>query len=87
VTAGRTVNAAGRPARAPAAIMTCKLSAGPGRAAQACPTRLARLGYQPQVSCEPAGRFWALRRAETLIYLAAAPLLAGLCPWLIRRRS
>ncbi|HEX5293330.1 MAG TPA: hypothetical protein VFX25_31030 [Streptosporangiaceae bacterium] len=49
--------------------------------------RLARLGYQPQVSYEPAGRFWALRRAETLIYLAAALMLAGLCPRLIRRRS
>jgi hypothetical protein len=87
ITAERTVNAAGRPARAPAAVMTCMLSAGPGRATQACLTRLARLGYRQQVSYEPAGRFWALQRAETLIYLAAALLLAGLCPWLIRRRS
>ena len=49
VSAERTVNAAGA-ARAPAAVMTCMLSAGPGRATQACLTRLARLGYRQQVS-------------------------------------
>jgi hypothetical protein len=81
------VNAAGQPARAPAAVMDCILSAGPGRATRACLTRLARLGYRQQVSYQPAGRFWALQRAETLIYLAATLLLAGLCGWLIRRRS
>jgi hypothetical protein len=87
ITGERTVNAAGQPARAPAAVMRCMLSAGPGRATRACLTRLARLGYRQQVSYEPAGRFWSLQRAETLIYLAAALLLAGLCPWLIRRRA
>jgi hypothetical protein len=87
ITAERTVNAAGQPARAPAGVMNCILSAGPGRATRACLTRLARLGYRQQVSYQPAGRFWALQRAETAIYLAAALLLAGLCTWLIRRRS
>jgi hypothetical protein len=87
ITAERTVNAAGQPARAPAAVMNCILSSGPGRATDACLTRLARLGYRQQVSYEPASRFWALQWAETVIYLAAALGLAGLCTWRIRRRA
>jgi hypothetical protein len=87
ITAERTVNAAGQPAWAPAAVMNCILSSGPGRATQACLTRLARLGYRQQVSYEPASRFWALQREETVLYLAVALLLAGLCTWWIRRRA
>ena len=67
--------------------MTCMLSGGAGAGTQACLTRLARLGCRPRVSHEPAGRFRARQRAETLIYVAAALLLAGLCPRLTRRRS
>jgi hypothetical protein len=87
ITAERTVNAAGQPARAPAAVMNCLLNSGPGQATQACLTRLARLGYRQQVSYEPASRFWTLQWEETVIYLAVALLLAGLCTWWIRRRA
>ena len=87
ITSERTVNAAGQPARAPAAVMSCLLTSGPGQTFRPCLTRLARLGYRQEVSYEPARRFWALQRDETLIYLALAVVLAGLCTGLIRRRS
>jgi hypothetical protein len=87
ITSERTVNAAGQPARAPAAVMNCLLKAGPGQTFRPCLTRLARLGYRQQVSYEPASRFWVLQRDETLIYLALALILAGACTGLIRRRS
>jgi hypothetical protein len=67
--------------------MNCILSAGPGRATRACLTRLARLGYRQQVSYQPATRFWALQRDETLIYLALAAVLAGLGTCWLRRRT
>jgi hypothetical protein len=87
ITSERTVNAAGRPARAPAAVMNCLLKSGPGQTFRPCLARLARLGYRQQVSYEPASRFWAFQRDETLIYLALALILAGACTGLIRRRS
>jgi hypothetical protein len=83
----RTVDAAGRPARVPAAVMTCILDAGPGPATADCLTRLTRLGYRQQVSYQPATRFWALQRDETLIYLALAAVLAGLGTCWLRRRT
>jgi hypothetical protein len=87
ITTEQTVNAAGRPARAPAPVMSCLLHSGAGPATASCLTRLAALGYRQQVSYEPAGRFWALQRDETLIYLALTLVLAGACTGLIRRRS
>ena len=53
--------------------------------AGACSARLASEGYWQRASYQPASRFWALRAAETGIYLALAAALAGICAWRVRR--
>jgi hypothetical protein len=83
VSAQRTVNAAGQPARPPSWVLNC-----PSRTAatsQACYARLARLGYRQQITFQPASRFWPLQRDETAIYLGLAIIMAGLCTWWTRR--
>jgi hypothetical protein len=59
---------------------------GPGQRDQGCFARLEREGYRQVVTYQPAGSFWAFQRDETLIYLALALLLAGLCTWWTRNR-
>lgn len=54
---------------------------------QACFDRLTAAGYRQVVTYHPDGRFWAFQWYETVLYLAAALLLAGLCTWWIRRLS
>jgi hypothetical protein len=38
------------------------------------------------VTYQPADRFWAFQRDETVIYLVLAVLLAGLGTWWLRHR-
>jgi hypothetical protein len=83
-TAQRTVDASGRTVRPPSWMGDCL--PGPGRRDQGCFARLEREGYRQVVTYQPAGRFWAFQRDETLIYLALALLLAGLCTWWTRHR-
>jgi hypothetical protein len=78
-TTQHTVNASGRVVHPPSWLNDCP----PG---QDCFARLTREGYRQSVSYQPASRFWALQRDETLIHLALALLLAGLCAWWIRHR-
>jgi hypothetical protein len=80
----QTINASGRAVRPPSWLNSCPPGSGP--VAQACLARLDRLGYRQRVSYQPASRFWALQRAETVIYLILAAGLAGLCTWWVRRR-
>ncbi|WP_276324198.1 hypothetical protein [Streptomyces sp. RFCAC02] len=35
---------------------------------------------------QPAGNFWALQWAETVLYLGLTLALTGFCVWWIRRR-
>jgi hypothetical protein len=84
-TAQHTVDAAGQAAHPPSWLADCPLP-GPGQASQACFDRLTRLGYRQQVTYQPADRFWAFQRDETVIYLALTLLLAGLGTWWLRHR-
>lgn len=43
-------------------------------------------GCRQWIDHHPAGRFWALRRRETALYLALALLLAGFITWWVRAR-
>ena len=79
-----TVDASGRAVPAPSWVLGCP---GSSRSSQACYARLDRLGYRQAVTYQPAGRFWALQRDETVIYLVLALVLAGVCTWHIRRLS
>jgi hypothetical protein len=83
-TAQRTVDASGRTVRPPSWIGDCL--PGPGQRDQGCFGRLEREGYRQVVTYQPAGSFWAFQRDETLIYLALALFLAGLCTWWTRHR-
>ncbi len=85
LTAEHTVNAAGQPVQPPSWVANCPLSSR--RGSQACFGRLTRLGYRQVVSYQPASRFWALQREDTLIYLVLTVLLAGVCTWSVRRLS
>ncbi|GAA4488184.1 transporter [Actinoallomurus oryzae] len=80
----QTVNAAGDSVTVPSWVLNC-----PSRSrqeSQACFDKLTGLGYRQVVTYHPADRFWTLQLYETVIYLALALALAGLCVWLIRRR-
>jgi hypothetical protein len=84
VSSQQTVNAAGHPVPVPSWMLNCPSRSA--QATQACFSRLTRLGYRQQVTYQPASRFWALQRDETVIYLALTLLMAGLCTWWIRHR-
>jgi hypothetical protein len=55
-------------------------------ALQDCVTKIGA-SYHEVVTYQPANRYWTFQWYETAIYLAAALALAGLCFWLIRRRT
>ncbi|MFF9011576.1 transporter [Streptomyces sp. NPDC014870] len=89
VTSQQTLNAAGQPAAVPSSFADClQAKAGPPTLQQfeGCLADLGALGYQQQVTYQPAGNFWALQWAETGLYLGLALTLTGFCAWWIRRR-
>ncbi|MDT0494411.1 transporter [Streptomyces sp. NPDC012600] len=89
VTSQQTLNAAGQPAPVPSAFADClRTESGPPALQQVegCVADLGALGYQQQVTYQPAGNFWALQWAETGLYLGLALALTGFCAWWIRRR-
>jgi len=51
-----------------------------------CANILVKAGYRQQITYQPVGNFWALRWAETGIYLGLAAGLAAFCTWWSRRR-
>jgi ABC-type transport system involved in multi-copper enzyme maturation permease subunit len=53
---------------------------------QACNNTLSSLHLRALIAYQPASRFWALQRAETGVFLAAALVLTGFCFWWIGRR-
>ncbi|MER8073323.1 ABC transporter permease subunit [Streptomyces sp. NPDC094034] len=89
LTSEQTLDAAGHPAAPPTSFADC-LHTESGlaslRQVDRCVAGLGELGYQQQVTYQPAGNFWALQWAETGIYLGLALGLAGFCAWWIRRR-
>lgn len=89
VTAQQTLNAAGRPASVPSSFADClRTESGPPAMEQVdgCFADLGALGYEQQVTYQPAGNFWPLQWAETGLYLGLASALTGFCAWWIRRR-
>ncbi|MFD5948198.1 transporter [Streptomyces collinus] len=89
VTSQQTLNAAGQPAPVPSSFPDClRTESGPPTLEQfeRCIADLGALGYQQQVTFQPAGNFWALQWAETGLYLGLALALTGFCAWWIRRR-
>ncbi|MYX00319.1 MULTISPECIES: transporter [unclassified Streptomyces] len=89
VTSQQTLNAAGQPAPVPSSFADClHTESGPPALQQVdrCVADLGALGYQQQVTYQPAGNFWALQWAETGLYLGLALALTGFCAWWIRRR-
>ncbi|WP_328947368.1 ABC transporter permease (plasmid) [Streptomyces sp. NBC_00250] len=89
VTSQQTLDAAGEPTSVPSSFAECLHTAsGPPTLPQVdgCIADLQALGYQQQVTYQPAGNFWALQWAETGLYLGLALALAGGCVWWIRRR-
>lgn len=89
VTSQQTLNAAGRPAPVPSSFADClRTESGPPTLEQVdrCVAHLGALGYQQQVTYQPAGNFWALQWAETGLYLGLTLALTGFCAWWIRRR-
>jgi hypothetical protein len=89
VTSQQTLNAAGQPAPVPSSFPDClRTDSGPPALEQfeRCIADLGALGYQQQVTYQPAGNFWALQWAETGLYLGLALALTGFCAWWIRRR-
>ena len=73
ITSQQTVNAAGHPAAPPSAFADCT-------SVPRLRCRPHQLGYQQQVTYQPAGNFWALQGAETGIYLGLALGLAPSAP-------
>jgi hypothetical protein len=69
-----------------AALGGTRGAAGPSAsfnaAAQECITKL---GIRNIVTYQPMSHYWPLQRYETLIFLALAVALAGLCFWRVRR--
>ncbi|MCF2532198.1 transporter [Yinghuangia soli] len=89
VTSQQTLDAAGQPAAVPSSFADClRTEAGPPTLQQVdrCVADLGALGYQQQVTYQPAGNFWSLQWAETGLYLGLALALTGFCAWWIRRR-
>lgn len=89
VTSQQTLNAAGQPAPVPSSFAEClRTESGPPTLHQVdrCVADLGALGYQQQVTYQPAGNFWALQWAETGLYLDLTLALTGLCVWWLRRR-
>ncbi|MFF5768580.1 transporter [Streptomyces tanashiensis] len=89
VVSQQTLNAAGQPAPVPSSFADCLHTvSGPPTLQQfdRCVGDLDALGYQQQVTYQPAGNFWALQWAETGLYLGLALALTGFCAWWIRRR-
>ncbi|MFE1147662.1 transporter [Streptomyces albidoflavus] len=89
VTSQQTLNAAGQPASVPSSFADClRTESGPPALQQVdrCVADLGALGYQQQVTYQPAGNFWVLQWAETGLYLSLALALTGFCAWWIRRR-
>ncbi|CAL9560669.1 hypothetical protein SUDANB1_04625 [Streptomyces sp. enrichment culture] len=89
VTSQQTLNAAGQPAPVPSSFPDClRTESGPPTLEkfERCIADLGALGYQQQVTFQPAGNFWALQWAETGLYLGLALALTGFCAWWIRRR-
>lgn len=42
--------------------------------------------FHEVVTYQPASRFWAFQTYETLLFVAASAVLAGVCVWWVRRR-
>ncbi|MEU9858994.1 transporter [Streptomyces sp. NPDC047974] len=87
VTSQQTLNATGQSAPVPSSFADClRTESGPPALQQVdrCVADLGALGYQQQVTYQPAGNFWALQWAETGLYLGLA--LTGFCAWWIRHR-
>ncbi|MCX5528624.1 hypothetical protein OG342_38230 [Streptomyces bobili] len=88
-TSQQTLNAAGQPAPVPSPFAEClRTESGPPTLQQVdrCVADLGALGYQQEVTYQPAGNFWALQWAETGLHLGLTLALTGLCAWWIRRR-
>ncbi|AQS65707.1 transporter [Streptomyces pactum] len=89
VTSQQTLNAAGQPTPVPSSFADClRTESGPPALQQVdrCVADLGALGYQQQVTYQPAGNFWTLQWAETGLFLGLALALTGFCAWWIRRR-
>lgn len=56
-----------------------------GQAFQQCVSTLSAKFHQV-VTYQPASRFWAFQTFETLLFVAAATALAGVCVWWVRHR-
>jgi hypothetical protein len=61
------------------------VSANGQQAFQQCITTISTK-YHQVISYQPASRFWAFQTYETLLFVAASALLAGVCVWWVRRR-
>lgn len=88
VTSQQTLNAAGQPTPVPSSFADClQTESGPPALQQVdrCVADLGALGYEQQVTYQPAGNFWTLQWAETGLYLGLALALTGFCAWWIRR--
>ncbi|WP_121828619.1 transporter [Streptomyces sp. S1] len=89
-TSQQTLNAAGHPAPVPSSFADClRTGSSPPTLQQfeGCLADLGALGYEQQVTYQPAGNFWTLQWAETGLYLGLALALSGFCAWWIRRRT
>ncbi|MER5965951.1 transporter [Streptomyces sp. NPDC002057] len=89
ITSQQTLDAAGQPAPVPSSFADClRTESGPPALEQVerCVADLGALGYEQQVTYQPAGNFWALQWAETGLHLGLALALTGFCAWWIRRR-
>jgi hypothetical protein len=73
----------------PSSIRVPKLGAGPpGRAiTNAVQECVDKLHVRLVLTYQPVSRYWAFQFYETALFVGLALVLAGLCFWLIRRRS
>jgi hypothetical protein len=61
------------------------VSGGGQQAFQQCISTIATK-YHQVITYQPASRFWAFQTYETLLFVAASALLAGVCVWWVCRR-
>ena len=68
-----------------AAVSHVAVSPGPPQAFQQCVAAVSAK-FHEVVTYQPANRFWAFQTYETLLFVGAAALLAGVCVWWVRHR-